>query len=120
MSGTDRWWRWNHATLLLALRVQPRASRDAVAGPAAGRLRVRLAAPPVDGAANDRLQRFLAEAFDVPRARVTLLAGAASRNKQVAVEAPARLPDWARAAGLEGPSTGAAATPDQPAARVKS
>lgn len=104
MNDETRWWRWRGDTLLLALKVQPRASRDEVAGTAADRLRVRLAAPPVDGAANERLVGFMARCFDVPRRAVTLLAGAGARQKQVAVEGPRRFPDWAAEAERARPS----------------
>ena len=69
----------------LTLRVQPRASRSEVVGPHGDALKLRLAAPPVDGAANDALVRFLAETLDVPRASVTLVAGPGSRSKVVDV-----------------------------------
>ncbi len=69
----------------LRIRVQPRASRTEVAGPHGDELRIRLAAPPVDGAANDALLRFLAEVLRVPRAHVVLIAGGASRSKVVEV-----------------------------------
>jgi uncharacterized protein (TIGR00251 family) len=69
----------------LALRVQPRASRNEVAGPHGDALKVRLAAPPVDGAANEALVRFLAEALELPRASVTLVGGLSSRSKAVLV-----------------------------------
>jgi len=85
--------RWDGDTLVLALRVQPRARRDQWCGPdAAGRLRVRLTAPPLEGRANAHLVKFLAGLFGVPRARVRLLAGERGRDKRLAVEAPARLP----------------------------
>ena len=51
-----------------------------------GTIRVRLAAPPVDGAANTALLRFLADALDVPRSRLSLASGATSRRKRIAVE----------------------------------
>ena len=63
----------------------PRASRTEVAGVADGRLRIRLAAPPVDGAANDELVRFLATALGVRRSAVAVAAGAAGRRKTVLV-----------------------------------
>jgi uncharacterized protein (TIGR00251 family) len=66
--------------------VQPRASRTELAGPHGGALRVRLTAPPVDGAANEALVRFLAEQLDVPRSAVRLDAGATGRSKLVTVE----------------------------------
>jgi len=69
----------------MVLRVQPRASRSEVAGRHGEALKVRLAAPPVDGAANEALVRFLAEALRVPRAAVSLVSGPASRSKVVQV-----------------------------------
>ena len=68
------------------MRVQPRASRTELAGPHGGALRVRLTAPPVDGAANEALIRLLAERLDVPRSAVRLETGATGRSKLVAVE----------------------------------
>ncbi len=69
----------------LRIRVQPRASRTEVAGPHGGELRIRLQAPPVDGAANDALVRFLAGALGVPRSAVEIVSGLAARRKTVAV-----------------------------------
>ncbi|HEU5039427.1 MAG TPA: DUF167 domain-containing protein [Gemmatimonadales bacterium] len=70
----------------LRLRVQPRASRTEMAGVHGDRLRVRLAAPPVDGAANEALVRFLAETLGVPRSAVRLVAGVGGRSKVVEVD----------------------------------
>jgi uncharacterized protein (TIGR00251 family) len=67
------------------VRVQPRASRNELAGRHGDALKVRLAAPPVDGAANEALVRFLAERLDVPRSAVRLQAGATARTKVLAV-----------------------------------
>jgi uncharacterized protein (TIGR00251 family) len=69
----------------IAVLVTPRASRSAVSGVADDRLRVRIAAPPVDGAANAELARVLAAALGVPRGAVAVVAGAASRRKVVVV-----------------------------------
>jgi uncharacterized protein (TIGR00251 family) len=69
-----------------AVRVQPRASRSEVAGLHGGALKVRLAAPPVDGAANDALVRLLAELLGVPRRAVRIESGHASRSKVVEVD----------------------------------
>jgi uncharacterized protein len=84
--------------LVLALHVQPGAKRTEVAGTHGDALKVRLAAPPVDGKANAELLRFLAGAFGVPRHAVTLLRGETSRQKSVRIEAPLRRPDleWDR------------------------
>ena len=68
----------------VCLRVQPRASRDEIAGVAGGALRVRLRAP-VEGAANDALLRFLADRLDVSRASLTLVSGRTARTKLVEV-----------------------------------
>ncbi len=72
--------------LRFAVRVQPRASRTAVVGVHGGALRVRLQAPPVDGAANAALVEHLAEALDVPRRAVRVVAGGTARGKTVEVE----------------------------------
>jgi uncharacterized protein len=66
---------------LLPVRVTPRASRAGVDGVADGALRVRLTAPPVEGAANAALIGFLAERLGLPKSAVTLVAGATSRRK---------------------------------------
>ena len=57
-----------------------------MAGLHGNEIRIRLAAPPVDGAANEALIRFVAERLGVARARVTLTAGAAARSKTVSVD----------------------------------
>ena len=67
----------------VSVRVIPRAGRDAVAGVREGALLVRLAAAPVDGAANEALVRVLAETLGVPRRAVALVSGERSRNKRV-------------------------------------
>ncbi|MEP7340108.1 MAG: DUF167 domain-containing protein [Acidobacteriota bacterium] len=75
-----------NGSITFATRVQPRASRSEVAGELDGALKVRLAAPPVDGEANEELIRFLAKLFDVPRRQVSLLSGLTSKNKLIRVE----------------------------------
>ena len=70
----------------MRLRVQPRATRTEVAGVLGGQLRVRLSAPPVDGAANAALVRFLAERLVVARSAVRVVAGETGRSKVVAVD----------------------------------
>jgi uncharacterized protein YggU (UPF0235/DUF167 family) len=69
------------------IRLTPRGGRDAVDGvDAEGRLRVRVAAAPVDGAANDALLRLLCGALDVPRADVAIETGATARVKRVRID----------------------------------
>lgn len=65
--------------------MQPRASRTEIAGLHGNEIRIRLAAPPVDGAANEALIRFVAERLGVARARVAITAGATARSKTVSV-----------------------------------
>jgi uncharacterized protein len=67
------------------VRVQPRASRTELVGRHGDALKIRVAAPPVDGAANDTLVRFLAELLGVPRSSVAVTAGGSGRVKTVAV-----------------------------------
>ena len=71
------------AGAVLNLRIVPRAHKNAIQGEHGDALKIRLCAPPVDGAANAALVEFLSDAFALPRARVQLLAGATSRNKRV-------------------------------------
>jgi uncharacterized protein (TIGR00251 family) len=68
------------------IRVIPRAGRTQLAGERDGRLLVRLAAPPVEGAANGALIEFLAGILDVPRRAVRIVAGERGRQKRVAVD----------------------------------
>jgi len=78
----------------LILHVQPGAKRTEVAGRHGDALKIRLAAPPVDGKANAALLRFLSDAFDVPLRNVTLVRGESSRQKIVRIEAPRQRPKW--------------------------
>jgi uncharacterized protein (TIGR00251 family) len=68
-----------------AVRVQPRASKSGVVGQLGGALKIRLAAPPVDGEANEELIRLLAKLFDAPRQRIAIISGQSSKNKIVRV-----------------------------------
>lgn len=70
---------------ILAIRVIPRARRSEVAGLRGDALLVRLAAPPVDGAANAALLEFVADFLGVPRKHVTLRSGERSRVKTLHV-----------------------------------
>ena len=72
--------------ITFAVRVQPRASRSEVAGELDSALKLRLAAPPVDGEANLELVRFLAKLFGVARQQVSILSGQTSKNKLIRVD----------------------------------
>jgi cell division initiation protein len=67
------------------VRVIPRSGRTAVDGRRGDALLVRLAAPPVEGAANDALIRFLSDLFDLPRRDLTIVAGGKRRDKQIRI-----------------------------------
>ncbi len=71
--------------LTLRVRVQPRASKDALGGEREGALVVRLTAPPVEGAANEALARFLGRTLGVAPSAVRVVSGASGRNKVVSV-----------------------------------
>lgn len=73
------------ADTLLAVAARPRAREDAVEGVHGDALRVRVAAPPVDGAANEALERYLAGVLGVGRSRVRVLRGAAARHKRLRI-----------------------------------
>lgn len=72
--------------LVFRVQVAPRASRSEVVGEHNGALRVRLAAAPVDGAANEELIKVLSKTFKVARGAVTILSGHGSRLKQVGID----------------------------------
>ena len=71
--------------VICVVRVTPRAGRSAVSGARDDALLVRLAAPPVDGAANEALVALLADVFDVPKRDVAIVSGHNSRLKRVEV-----------------------------------
>jgi uncharacterized protein (TIGR00251 family) len=79
------WLREDAEGVVLELLVQPRASRTRVVGEHEGRLKLQLAAPPVDGEANAALAAFLADALGVRKADVVLLRGETGRRKTVRV-----------------------------------
>lgn len=69
----------------IPIRVIPRSPRSRIDGVRAGRLLVRVTAPPVDAAANEAVIALLADAFDVPRAAVRIVSGATGRNKTIEI-----------------------------------
>lgn len=83
---------WRGETLVLRLRVQPRAAKDGFAEALGDRVKLRITAPPVDGKANAHIVSLLADAFGVPRGRVRITHGESGRNKTVEIEAPRRVP----------------------------
>jgi len=72
--------------VILDLHVQPGAKRSEFAGEHGGRIKLRLAAPAVDGKANEALIEFLAAYYRVPKRNVRIAAGLKSRQKRVVIE----------------------------------
>ena len=71
---------------VLTVHVQPKASRTECAGIHGDALKVRVAAPPVDGAANEELIRFLAREFSIARSAIHLESGASGRHKRIRLQ----------------------------------
>jgi uncharacterized protein YggU (UPF0235/DUF167 family) len=78
-------WSRRAAGIEIVVRVTPRGGRDALGPGSPGQFAARLAAAPVDGAANEALVALVARAFGVPRRDVTLAAGKTSRVKRLAI-----------------------------------
>ncbi|HET7829743.1 MAG TPA: DUF167 domain-containing protein [Candidatus Limnocylindrales bacterium] len=76
----------NPTDVRFAVRLTPRGGADHVEGVTDGVLRARVAAPAIEGAANQALLRLLADELDIPKRDVRLVAGAASRTKLIVVE----------------------------------
>ncbi len=81
----NAWYRRNGDVLTLTLHVQPGAKRTDVSGLHGEALKIRLAAPPIEGRANEALLKFIAASFDVPLRQVELKQGGQSRHKVVAI-----------------------------------
>jgi len=67
----------------LAIKLQPRASKNEIGAARGAALRIKVTAPPVDAAANEALLRLLADTFDCPRSKIELIRGHTSRQKVV-------------------------------------
>lgn len=79
------WLRESGDGVVLSLHIQPGAKKSEISGIHGDALKIRLAAPPVDGRANEALLAFLADMLGVPKSRVQLVSGQTSRSKRVAV-----------------------------------
>jgi uncharacterized protein (TIGR00251 family) len=71
--------------LQLAVKLQPRASKNEIDGPLCNELKIKVTAPPVDAAANQALVELLAEKLDCPRGAVRIVRGHTSRHKTLAI-----------------------------------
>ncbi len=68
-----------------ALRVQPRASRNAFAGVMGDAIKLAITAPPVDGKANEAVIAYLSDVFRVPKSGIVIVSGETGRNKLIAI-----------------------------------
>jgi uncharacterized protein (TIGR00251 family) len=73
------------AGVTFAIKVQPRARRNAVVGELGGAVKIALTAPPVDGRANQACIEFLAELLSLPRSAIEIVSGQSSRSKVIRV-----------------------------------
>jgi uncharacterized protein len=76
--------------VIFSVRVQPRASKDEVAGEMAGALKIRLRAPAVEDRANEALVEYLAGLLKTPKSAVRLLSGERSRTKRIEIRGVTR------------------------------
>lgn len=87
------WHRHEGDAITLVLHVQPGARRSEVAGLHGAALKIRLAAPPIEGRANEALLRFIADRFQVPLRNVEIIQGEQSRHKRIVVHGSALDPE---------------------------
>lgn len=71
--------------LTIAIRVLPRASKSEIVGMVEGTLKVRVTAPPVDGAANAEIIKLFAKTFAVAKSDISIISGETSRNKRIKI-----------------------------------
>ena len=83
------WYQYSDDCITLTLHVQPGAKKTAIAGLHGSALKIRLAAPPVEGRANEALLRYIANSFEVPLRNVILKQGEQSKHKRVDVKGSA-------------------------------
>ena len=79
LQGTDK-------GVILRIRLQPRSSRNAIAGIMDECLKIRVNAPPVEGAANEACRNFLAKLLGIAKGRVQIISGSTSRQKQILLQ----------------------------------
>ena len=87
------WYRHNGDLVTLTLHIQPGAKRSEIAGLHGEALKIRLAAPPIEGRANEALLKFIAALFEVPLRQVELKQGDHSRHKVLQIQGSRVLPE---------------------------
>ena len=99
------WLRRHGTAITLTLHIQPGARRTEVAGLHGDALKIRLAAPPVDGKANAALIAFLSDLLNLPKSAVRLVSGQTSRRKIVEIDAAPPDAEW-KLSGIGGQGSG--------------
>lgn len=99
MTGEGGFLRETREGTLLSVHVQPRASRDEIAGVHGDALKIRLKAPPVEGEANATLLRFLSKRLKAPLSALAIRSGASSRRKTILVQGMKLAEVWGRLFG---------------------
>ncbi len=84
---------WQGEDLILHCHLQPKAARDEISGQHGDSVKIRIAAPPIEGRANTALIKFLAKTFGVAKRDVSIISGELGRTKRVRIHAPGQLPD---------------------------
>lgn len=95
--------RETHGGVSFAVKVHPRARKNAITGTVGDAIKLALNAPPLDGRANQAVVEFFAEFFEIPRSSVTIASGQSSRNKIVHLNGinAAQMRNFLAAAGIE-------------------
>lgn len=86
MTDQPPWLHQHGEDVLIDVAVVPKASRTRILNVYDSRLKIQLAAPPVEGQANDALVRFLADTLDMPRVQIEIVGGAANKRKTVRIK----------------------------------
>jgi uncharacterized protein len=84
--GDPRKVRPRNSGSVITVNVVPRSSKISIAAQSAGYFKIRLTAPPVDGAANDQLRKVIAEKLSISRSKIHFLSGESSRTKQLKID----------------------------------
>ena len=82
---TSRKQKQTELSVILSVRIQPRSSKNSFTRMEDGSLKIRLTAPPVDGAANEALVKFLSETLSISKSHVEIITGHTSREKRVKI-----------------------------------
>ncbi|MBE9537310.1 MAG: YggU family protein [Proteobacteria bacterium] len=86
----EGWCEEKDGALIVRVHVQPRASKNEVAGVHDGSLKVRLTSPPFEGAANTHLIKFIAKILGVPKSQINIVSGEKSRQKRLKIDSLTR------------------------------